>query len=1158
MTFDRSQRIGRRGPRAWALALLALALLAIVLAPATTHAAGITVAASEVAINANGQCSLREAIINANNDAATHADCTAGSGADIINLVASTYSVTDSYVSYSGNTGLPVITTNITIEGNGATIDRNSATVFRLFAVDGSAPEAGNLTLNDLMLTDGAMTSDVGGGAVFNDRGTLTINDSFLSGHSGANSGGGGAIRAEAGTTTINTTTLSGNQAPNSGGGGAIFGNNTATIVINNSSIRSNTAANTAGGGIAISYTGSNSLTITGSTINGNSANSGGGISGGSGTITLTNSTVSGNTSQSNGGGMDLGSTTGTLNNVTVTGNTAGAGGGGGGGGVYSNSTLNLNRNLISGNLGPTGYDSGYELVGNGTENANNYNVFGRSGITNNRAFAFSFTPGATDYLATDDNDGAGPDTATAIGSILDTTLANNGGPTSTHALVAGSPAVDLAPSAACAAAPVNGVDQRGYPRNIDGNASASANECDTGAYEYLSSPPPTTGTIVIVKAATPADDTVFGFTEDITPGNFSLSDPSNDTETFSNVSPGSYTVSEDAAAGWTLDDVTCDDDNSTGDTGTRAASIELAAGETVTCTFSNSRDTGTIVIVKAATPADDTVFGFTEDITPGTFNLSDPASPSKTFSDVPTGNYTVTEDAVNGWSVDTVTCNDANSYGYPGTRSASISLEDGETVTCTFSNSRDTGTIVIVKAATPADDTPFDFNEDITPDTFSLSDPSSPSTTFSDVPTGSYTVSEDALAGWTLDDVTCDDGNSTGDTGTATASIELEKDETVTCTFSNSLDTGTIIIVKEATPADDTPFNFTEDITPGGFALLDPSDPSETFTDVPAGSYTVTEGAAPGWTLDDVSCDDGNSTGNTGTRAASINLEDGETVTCTFSNTMVPPTTDVFVSAVSAGVTDDNLAFGPHDILRWSAGTWSKWFDGSAAGLMPTGPNVHNVMAFWIPDPGQPDVAMTFSQNRRTVPGVGFVDGMDIVWWDGSAFSLWFDGQDVGLTVLTTEKVDSLHVLDGGMAPPALAAAAGGSCDAYLLISTQGAGKVPNYSGGTIKFGGEDMLGFCMTQSGATTTGKWILVLDGSAEGMPKDSLTGLSASADGQTIYLTTRSTFVVDSAVGGHSMVYKYEFASGQFSGPYFSAPAEGLPPRVAGLQVEGTLP
>ena len=182
----------------------------------------------------------------------------------------------------------------------------------------------------------------------------------------------------------------------------------------------------------------------------------------------------------------------------------------------------------------------------------------------------------------------------------------------------------------------------------------------------------------------------------------------------------------------------------------------------------------------------------------------------------------------------------------------------------------------------------------------------------------------------------------------------------------------------------------------------------------------------------------------------------------------------------------------------------------------------------------------------------------MDLVWWDGDAFSLWFDGQDVGLTVLTYEKIDALHVLDGSMAPPALAAASGGSCDAYLLVSTQGPGRVPNYDATVLKFSGEDVLGFCLTQSGATTQGNWIMVLDGSAQGMPRNSMEGLSVSADGQTMYLTTRGAFAVDAAAGGHSMVYEYDFGSETFSGPVFSAPAEGLPGKVTGLHVEGDLP
>jgi hypothetical protein len=219
----------------------------------------------------------------------------------------------------------------------------------------------------------------------------------------------------------------------------------------------------------------------------------------------------------------------------------------------------------------------------------------------------------------------------------------------------------------------------------------------------------------------------------------------------------------------------------------------------------------------------------------------------------------------------------------------------------------------------------------------------------------------------------------------------------------------------------------------------------------------------------------------------------------------------------------------------------------------MPNGKAMHNINALWIPDTSGDDAVMAFAQNARAVPGIsGKVDGVDLVWWNGSSFALWFDGQDVGLSVLTKEKIDALHVLDGAASP------IGGNCQAYLLISTAGDGQVPNHSGGVIAFDGTDVLGFCLTNSGANTAGFWHRVLNGRAEGMPGQALVNLSASDDGQVLYLTTRGTFNVDSASGGHSMVYRYDQGSGQFSGPFFSAPANGLNRAVDGLQVDGELP
>ena len=126
---------------AWSLAGAAL-LLALGQGVAT--AATITVTTNNPYIISDGQCSLIEAIVNANNDAATYPDCAAGSGADTIVLPANA-NLTLSAVyaktyGQSGNpVGLPPIASRITIEGNGATIARQTNSPdFGLIAVRGN------------------------------------------------------------------------------------------------------------------------------------------------------------------------------------------------------------------------------------------------------------------------------------------------------------------------------------------------------------------------------------------------------------------------------------------------------------------------------------------------------------------------------------------------------------------------------------------------------------------------------------------------------------------------------------------------------------------------------------------------------------------------------------------------------------------------------------------------------------------------------------------------------------------------------------------------------------------------------------------------------------------------------------------------------------
>lgn len=249
-----------------------------------------------------------------------------------------------------------------------------------------------------------------------------------------------------------------------------------------------------------------------------------------------------------------------------------------------------------------------------------------------------------------------------------------------------------------------------------------------------------------------------------------------------------------------------------------------------------------------------------------------------------------------------------------------------------------------------------------------------------------------------------------------------------------------------------------------------------------------------------------------------------------------------VYVSTETAGSVAGVPSFDSKDILAYNSGTWSLFFDGSAAGLVAK----HNINATHINAAN--DLYLSFFQNKIKTVGVGNVLGTDILHYDGSDFELYFDGSDVGLNVVAQEKIDGLHILDGSVSPIEE------GCDAYLLISTFGVGKVPAYGGGMISFSGEDILGFCATNTGSNTTGFWHMVLDGSAEMMPKNSTSSISASADGETIYLTTQGAFNVDSANGSHSMVYVFDTTTGEFSGPVFSAPAAGLTQKVDALDID----
>jgi len=202
-------------------------------------------------------------------------------------------------------------------------------------------------------------------------------------------------------------------------------------------------------------------------------------------------------------------------------------------------------------------------------------------------------------------------------------------------------------------------------------------------------------GTIVIEKQTDPPGGSGFDFTDDFGMGTPSFTLDDGASWTFNNVPAFTYTITETSPApAFDLTDLTCEDPDqgSSIDLGAGAATIDLDAGETITCTFTNTQR-GTIIVEKQTDPAGGTGFGFTDTITtPNSFSLGDGGT--KTFINVVPDTYTVTEDdptvTPGGFDLTGLTCvedSTSNSTTDTVSRQATISLDAGETITCTFSN---------------------------------------------------------------------------------------------------------------------------------------------------------------------------------------------------------------------------------------------------------------------------------------------------------------------------------------------------------------------------------------------------------------------------------------------------------------------------------------
>ncbi|WP_455072802.1 Ig-like domain repeat protein, partial [Paenibacillus caseinilyticus] len=430
------------------------------------------------ASGASGKCTLRAAIMESNTLP----------GADTINVDPGVYTLSRNGTDENGAaTGDLDILGELVLTGSSGNAEGDpAATVIqagtsaatgidRVIDINPNLDLNVNVTVQALTVRNGRGMDEYGAGiAADSGSGTIRIYNSIVSGNTSLSGNGAGLYLSggsPAGKLLVDKSRIVGNISYNRGGG--VFVEGVAAFTMTGTTVEGNTATAGSGGGLFLigdAQRTVSSSTIAGNTAKGTAGSSLDGLGGGIYSVSklnLDNSTISGNVAVRDGGGLQLAYAVDgayLIRNATIYGNTAdsdnNATGSGGGIGIQAGTASPLIHNsIVAGNklgsqaasdlFGSAAGGSSYNLIGTG----------GSGGLVNGTA-----------------------GNKTGVSDLRLGALADNGGPTKTHALLAGSPALD----AGTAAQAPGAADQRGtaFARTADAADADSAAVVDIGAFE--------------------------------------------------------------------------------------------------------------------------------------------------------------------------------------------------------------------------------------------------------------------------------------------------------------------------------------------------------------------------------------------------------------------------------------------------------------------------------------------------------------------------------------------------------------------------------------------------------------------------------------------------------------------------------------------------
>ncbi len=420
----------------------------------------------------------------------------------------------------------------------------------------------------------------------------------------------------------------------------------------------------------------------------------------------------------------------------------------------------------------------------------------------------------------------------------------------------------------------------------------------------------------------------------------------------------GNYIVSESAGINTVIGDYSSD---ITGDCAPDGK-ISLISGDNKVCTITNTvkpvipPPSFTGLIIQKNTLLGNDSFDYAIFPTPSlvevqTFGDNNSGKGSSEPILLHAGTYTITERFTQGWTFESVTCQ--NALFTPGTTGPAgvtmgVTLVEGKTTTCIFTNKKNIptpavtpGTLEIIKYASGIDTT-FSYGISPTPNIITINTDDGMGNESETFKPGRYSVIELIPPKWNINYAYCltEGGVITGASAlNGLSNVLIESGKTTTCEFANTYDVdpepdlmGKLKVIKHTVGGNRTfdyiikPLFLPVHVTTVGTTT---TGQGQTVSDISleAGTYSgIFENIPDGWSLDSASCkkENGQNTGaKTDDGVSDIDIVSGQTTTCEFSNSRhvlsissVNPASasscdqDITLTVYGLGFTEDSVIY--------------------------------------------------------------------------------------------------------------------------------------------------------------------------------------------------------------------------------------------------------